>query len=56
MRCPFGVGVYSSDDSYTKYTLECGFDGMDTNKDIKTFYDAMTTLDESLINAASKIH
>ena len=54
MRCPFGVGVYSSDDSYTKYTLECGFDGMDTNTDIKTFYDALTSLDNSLIVGATK--
>lgn len=55
MRCPFGVGANNWEGSdYTKYTLDCSFDNMDTNTDIKTFYDALTTLDTKLIDDGCK--
>lgn len=56
MNCPFGVSTYTTEgtDSYTKYTLDCSFKGMDSNPELKSFYNALTTLDTMLVNDACK--
>jgi len=56
MNCPFGVSTFTTEgtDSYTKYSLDCSFNGMDKNSDIKAFYDALNTLDNKLIEDGCK--
>jgi len=54
MNCPFGFTVFGEDDGYVKYNLECSFNGMDTNTDMKSFFDALQGLDNSLVDGACK--
>ena len=54
MNCPFGFTVFGEDDGYVKYNLECSFNGMDTNTDMKSFFNALQGLDNSLVGGACK--
>ena len=60
MNCPFGVSTYTTEgeSSYTKYSLECSFQGMDNEdkhgNELKCFYNALTNLDTKLVDDACK--
>lgn len=48
MVLPFGVGCYDKVDP-PKFSIDFSFRNMDTNPEIKAFYDALVSLDEYMI-------
>jgi hypothetical protein len=53
MRTPFGFNVWGEGAS-KKTTVSLSFEGMDTNPALKEFYDAMSRLDEFMIDQGVK--
>ena len=53
MSMPFGFNVYDKGE-YPKYSVDLSFDGMDTNKSMKSFHDNLEAMDERLISEGMK--
>lgn len=48
MNMPWGMGKYDGD--VPKYSLDLSFKGMDGNSSLETFYKALNSLDEKLVD------
>lgn len=52
MRLPYGVGIYTDPAGKNKYTLDLSYGDFENDTKMKQFYDAITSIEEKLINDA----
>ena len=53
MTCPFGMNCFDKGE-YPKYSTELSFSGVESDKNLKSFYDNLESFDEHLVDAGVK--